>query len=661
MEARCEHENRETHRLRTNGAEIAFDVPTGAWMASAAGKRWGTAASPIATGRGEGSREAACSAPSPWPNTHYPDALPTIVLNTHHGCDLRCRYCYAHPTEEDYHRPPMTVETARRAVGFLLTDLGSAAPRVAVEHPLLGDPTQAPAFFEDLAEYARTEAAACGKELRWPQGATMNMAARSAEEIVRRFPQWVGASLDGPAEVHDALRPFADGRGSHQVVTDNMRRIMSGESPGIGATVHVQAILTSLEPSVTRLFRHFMDLGVEGISIRPVRLPPGHPLAIDEDSIEQIKAGYTEFGEFLLSQEPDGLLACLRPILHIWDFFGRFLLRVLRPQKVPYRCPAGKWYVAVDTDGALYPCAPFAGARQLPMGSVFSGIDGKSQQFWAEQLFIENRASCRTCWARYLCGGGCYYQAFLATGRPDRPDPVECELTRHVAEVALRVAAALHRRGPEVLEAIPEDVIPRQRAAPQPVMCVKLDGALPGDEISADWRSPHPLVLADRSLVRWKRWRGPDDLSAEVHFGWDRANLHVRAVVRDDTLVPAWKQPASQAGDSFELSIYPPADRGYRRAFLMRWHHEGGSVLAYTEDEPSDLRSLVETRARCAVMRSGDCTDYRLAIPWQELPGLLTADEWPVALVINDDDTSSRGYLRWPADSGCGRVRIEGR
>jgi uncharacterized protein len=348
----------------------------------------------------------------------------------------------------------MTPEVACAAIDFLLNELGRNAPVVAVEHDLLGDPELAPSFVDEVRAYAEARAASLGKQLEWPQGATLSLTAAGAEDTVARFPEWVTASLDGPPEVHDLLRPFADGRGSYETVVGNLRRVRDSQPPPLAPSVSVQTVLTAVEPDVTRLFLHFIGLGVEGISIRPVRLAPGHAAAIDEASVEAVKAGYTKFGEFLLAQNYDTLLAYLRPICHIWDFFGKFLVRTLRPQRVPYGCPAGKWYMSVDTDGTLYPCTPFAGARAWAVGSVFEGIDPGEQRFWAEKMFIEKRSCCQDCSARDTCGGGCAYQAWLATGRPDSPDPVHCELIRHVAATARRVADEIERH-PEVLAGLP--------------------------------------------------------------------------------------------------------------------------------------------------------------------------------------------------------------
>ena len=651
------------HRFRTESGDYVFDVRSG--DLAAAGNlraRPGKAPGP-ATAEGEDRRDEAVGAgPFPWPQARYCDAIPEIVLNTHGTCNLRCRYCYAHGSDEDYQRPPMTPEVARRAIDFLLTELGSGVPEVIVDQVLLGDPLLAPASLDGLEAYARQKAEACGKRLHWPRGATLNMTAGTAEDILSRFPEWIVASLDGPPEVHDAQRPFADGSGSYETVVGNLRRIMDSRRWAIAPSVQAQAALTAAEPDVTRIFLHLAELGVDGVSVRPIRLPPDHPLAIGEHNVGQVASAYTQFGDFLLAQRPDALLRYLRLIWRNTDFFGRFLFRILHRQKLPYRCGAGKWYVAVDTEGDLYPCTPFAGVRSYRLGSVFTGIDPARQQLWSDHLFIEKRPACRECWARYLCGGGCYYKAFLTNGHPALPDAAECILTRHVAEVALRVVACLQDRDPAILDAIPRESDSHSRQeSPAPLCCARLPDADSAKGVPENWQSLDPLILSGPQWIFWKYWRGPDDLSAEVHLGWSAAHLHARVYVRDDIFVPPSEQTGLRAGDSLELTISSLSEPERRHSYLA-YQLDGCSAVTACHDAPgAGLASLSTTRAWSQVRRDDGRTEYQLTIPWSELPGLAERGRFGLAICVHDDDGASRGYLRWPSYSGHAIVHLAGR
>jgi len=596
---------------------------------------------------------------APWPAARYPDAVPTVVLNTNHTCELRCRYCFAHPSSNDYARRPMAAEVAEKAVELLLSDLGADAPVVVIRSGLLGEPLLGPGFVDSLGAHIRARAQHYGKRVEWHSEATLSLSSPLPSKHLRDVP-WLSVSIDGPPDIHDRMRPLADGSGSYGGIISALTAIKESEENPFGPSLGVGATLTSEAPDVTRVFLHLHELGFDTISIIPVRLPPGQVGAIDLRSVDAVKAGYSRFADFLLAQEPDRLLSYLRPIFHPWDFFGKFLLRTLCPGRLPYRCEAGKWYVAVDSDGSIYPCAPFAGARAYRMGSVFEGIDPEAQRFWGEELFIEHRESCRQCSVRDMCGGGCYHQAFLTTGRADQVCAAQCELTKHLAETALRVAAELRQSQPAVLQALPDH---RKFSPPSanPIACVRIAEAVPAGASPSGWRSPRPLRLSDQSLVRWKRSRGPDDLSAEIHLGWDDAHLYLRAEVRDDAFVAPSRSSRFATGDSLEVSLFPMPSPVFRYGFLVSRLADGPNLVAYEAGlVDGAVPTLRATRARVSVLRRGDFTEYHLSVPWSDLEGLGPHREVALSIRVNDDDGVTRGSLEWPTTSAMGMMHFLG-
>jgi uncharacterized protein len=83
----------------------------------------------------------------------------------------------------------------------------------------------------------------------------------------------------------------------------------------------------------------------------------------------------------------------------------------------PYPCGAGAGYFGVSADGDLYACHRFVNDPAGRLGSVASGIDRAGQDRWLAARHVHAQEPCRSCWARYLCGGGCHYEV-LRRGRP---------------------------------------------------------------------------------------------------------------------------------------------------------------------------------------------------------------------------------------------------
>jgi uncharacterized protein len=83
----------------------------------------------------------------------------------------------------------------------------------------------------------------------------------------------------------------------------------------------------------------------------------------------------------------------------------------------PYPCGAGAGYLGVSADGELAACHRFVGDEDGAMGSLATGVDRERQADWLAKRHVHRQEPCRSCWARYLCGGGCHHEV-IRRGRP---------------------------------------------------------------------------------------------------------------------------------------------------------------------------------------------------------------------------------------------------
>ena len=84
---------------------------------------------------------------------------------------------------------------------------------------------------------------------------------------------------------------------------------------------------------------------------------------------------------------------------------------------MPYSCGAGGGYFGVSAEGELYACHRFVDSDQGHMGDIFSGVSVSDQARWLSDRYVLNQKPCSTCWARFLCGGGCHHEV-INRGRP---------------------------------------------------------------------------------------------------------------------------------------------------------------------------------------------------------------------------------------------------
>jgi uncharacterized protein len=102
----------------------------------------------------------------------------------------------------------------------------------------------------------------------------------------------------------------------------------------------------------------------------------------------------------------------------------------------PYPCGAGAGYFGVSADGGMFACHRFVGDDVGAMGHVETGVDRARQRQWLEERLVDRQEPCRSCWARYLCGGGCHHEV-IARGRP------ACDFIRGWLEYCLQAYVRL--------------------------------------------------------------------------------------------------------------------------------------------------------------------------------------------------------------------------
>jgi uncharacterized protein len=113
----------------------------------------------------------------------------------------------------------------------------------------------------------------------------------------------------------------------------------------------------------------------------------------------------------------------------------------------PYPCGAGAGYFGVAADGTFSACHRFVGDEAGAMGSVAHGIDQAAQTRWLAERAVDRQEPCRSCWARYLCGGGCHHEV-IHRGRP------ACDYIRGWLDFCLRAYVVLLDARPAYFETL---------------------------------------------------------------------------------------------------------------------------------------------------------------------------------------------------------------
>ena len=110
----------------------------------------------------------------------------------------------------------------------------------------------------------------------------------------------------------------------------------------------------------------------------------------------------------------------------------------------------------MSTDGDVGLCHRFAGSDAHRFGSVRDGIDRGAQAAFLQRHHIAEKTDCSRCWARPVCAGGCYHEAYTRYGDARRPNLHYCEWIRGWIHTCLEIYGELAVKRPEFLQGLDE-------------------------------------------------------------------------------------------------------------------------------------------------------------------------------------------------------------
>ena len=353
-----------------------------------------------------------------------------LCLHVAHTCNLNCSYCFASQGKFHGERAIMSMETAKRAIDFLVENSGN---HVNLEVDFFGgEPLLNWDVVKGTVAYARSIEKEHGKNFRFTL--TTNGVGLNDEvmEFANREMHNVVLSLDGRKETHDRLRKFVDGRGSYDVIVPKVQECVKRRGD---KEYYMRGTFTHDNVDFTKDLFHMVDLGFDRLSMEPVVCDPSEPYALTEEDLPKIYEQYEILAKYMLQKEKEG-----HPIT-----FYHYMLDLTGGPCIYKRisgCGSGTEYFAVTPWGYLFPCHQFVGEEQFKMGDIWNGIQREDIRQDFKMCNVYAREECRDCWARLYCSGGCAANAFHGTGDIRGVYEYGCDIFRKRMECAIMMQVA---------------------------------------------------------------------------------------------------------------------------------------------------------------------------------------------------------------------------
>ncbi len=351
-------------------------------------------------------------------------------------CNMGCTYCYASGGDFGERPQSMPLATAHAAIDRLLeeTDPGESVMLAFMG----GEPLVNRAVVRQATEYAAEQAAARGVRVRFR--ITTNATLLTAQDIDLFVDHAfaVTVSLDGVGEVHNKLRPLRGGRDSYDHILQRLAPLLAAEGRH---EVSARVTVTPRNLRLVETLKTFVELGFHSVGFSPMLRSPsglGRMQGADFDALlEQMLACGQHFQRETIAgrRVPFANLASALKELH-------------RGTHRPYPCGAGAGYFGVSASGEVAACHRFINDEHGQMGTLDAGLDRPAQRRWLSERHVHTQEPCRSCWARYLCGGGCHHEV-LGRGRP------ACSFIRDWLHYCLQTYVTLQVKAPWYFDAEP--------------------------------------------------------------------------------------------------------------------------------------------------------------------------------------------------------------
>lgn len=386
-------------------------------------------------------------------------------------CDHKCVYCHASRSGMDDSGVDMTADTAEGVVDLVMS---STSPAVTIEFQG-GEPLANFDRIRHITDLAISEAEKRGKTLDLSLVTSLSlMDEEKADFLIDRRVQ-ICTSLDGPADLHDELRPRRGGSSHERVVRWIDRLNEKYTKLGLDSDLyHVDALVTVTRDSLSRgidIIDEYLRLGLKTIHLRPL-----NPLGLASKRSEKLGYSPEEFLDFYR----EGLRYIVEKNLEGVEIMEKlaavFLKKILEEEDPGYldiRSPCGGsiGQLAYDFDGGIYTCDegrmvarmgdPVFQVGRVGDTSYRDIISSPASRVVCLASCLEGSPACLACAYRPYCGT-CPVLNYSQHGTPFGviPETDRCQIHKGILDEIFKMLA---RGAPEVRAALERWTLSRPR------------------------------------------------------------------------------------------------------------------------------------------------------------------------------------------------------
>lgn len=347
---------------------------------------------------------------------HY--GIKSLTINVTQICNLKCTYCAA-GGDGTYGDPVnrIQIEKTLPQLKFFLDKLPNNS-----DFNLSfvgGEPLLYPEALKAIYDYVLAESSTRQIRCKFMVTTNATVISDSTLDILSRMKIHVTVSLDGKAEINDSVRPTKNKTSSTELTLHGLKQLAKIKNNL--ASIGISGVYSSENMNVLESYQYFRTLGADWYEFN---------FSYTETCPEAQKAYLSQMEEVAALAWNLGQEAELRKI----KTFNLYFQTLDSQQRVQNYCGAGKSFLMIDAKNQLYTCPWVVGEKAEIVGSEANLDHSKLAKYQKPLIELNN---CQTCWARFICGGGCMFINKAHTGDKHKKDELFCERTRGLILLAI--------------------------------------------------------------------------------------------------------------------------------------------------------------------------------------------------------------------------------
>lgn len=316
-----------------------------------------------------------------------------LTLNTTHRCNMACSYCFAFSKHQQ--AEPMPITIAEKAIKNLLRDFPETAQYIF--YFFGGEPLLCKDFIRDTVNMVEQMFQDYPSK-KYSFLLNTNGLLLDDSELLQFFKDkgfTITVSIDGPEEVNNQCRMLNSGEGSFRQIMAGIHALQRNE-----VKFNLRATISPRTNNLLAIFQFFENFAI----------PYAYAFTINASEKNKQETEITPWAWSHILEEYRQVFEFLtKKLLHgetIYNMDFNRKLAIVKQQMIrTHSCEAGRANFLIDEQGEYYACQNMLPYHQN-IGNLEDGIRSEKQAQFKSQ-FIADLKDCQSCWARYLCGGGC--------------------------------------------------------------------------------------------------------------------------------------------------------------------------------------------------------------------------------------------------------------